>query len=162
VVLLSEKVKVKILEMLPGFEEWLRSENTRDHVEGVVRRVKEFRSLLSEENIERLTEPDLRKIITSLYAFIGWTNKDYVVDRILASKDIDALKSELRRLFYGKDSFSERYDHFTRNVRGLGPAALTEILAFLGISRTPGSSSQPTFFTISLYLNLINKNGADK
>ena len=128
--MLSEKVKVRVREVLPSFEKWLRSEDAREHVEGIIRRVREFRSLLSEENIERLTEPDFRRIITSLYAFIGWTNKDYVVDRVLASKDIDALKSELRRLFYGRGPFSERYDHFTRNVKGLGPAALTEILAF--------------------------------
>ena len=128
--MLSEKVKVRVREVLPNFEKWLRSEDARDHVEGIIRRVREFRGLLSEENIERLTEPDFRRIITSLYAFIGWTNKDYVVDRVLANKDIGTLKSELKRLFYGRGPFSERYDHFTKNVRGLGPAALTEILAF--------------------------------
>jgi hypothetical protein len=127
---LSEGVKTEIHKILPGFEEWLRSEDARNHVEKIVRRVREFRDLLSEENIERLTEPDFRRIITSLYAFIGWTNKDYVVDRVLASKDINSLRSELRRLLYGGGRFSERYDNFTKNVKGLGPAALTEILAF--------------------------------
>jgi hypothetical protein len=127
---LSEKVKSRIAEVLPSFEEWLKSQDARDHVKEVVRRVGEFRSLLSEENIEKLTEPDFRKIIASLYAFAGWTNKDYVADRVLADKGIEAVKSELRRLLHGKGPFSERYDHFTKNVRGLGPAGLTEILAF--------------------------------
>jgi len=85
---LSEKVKSRIAEVLPSFEEWLRSEDARDHVKEVVRRVGEFRSFLSEENIEKLTEPDFRKIIASLYAFTGWTNKDYVADRVLADKGI--------------------------------------------------------------------------
>jgi len=98
---LSEGVKTEIHKILPDFGEWLRSEDARNHVEKIVRRVREFRGLLSEENIERLTEPDFRSIITSLYAFIGWTNKDYVVDRVLASKDINSLRSELRRLLYG-------------------------------------------------------------
>ena len=128
--MLNEKVKVKIHETLPGFEEWLKSEDVREHVEEIVRRFREFRSLLSEDNIGRLTEPDFRKIIASLYAFIGWRNKDYVANRVLADKDVEVIKSELRRLLYGKGPFSERYDHFAKNVRGLGPAVLTEILAF--------------------------------
>jgi len=128
--LLNEKVKLKIRKILPSFEEWLKSENARDHVKQIVRRVREFRNLLSEENIEKLTEPDFRKIIASLYAFAGWRNKDYVADRVLADKGIEVVKSELRGLLHGKGPFSERYDHFTRNVRGLGPAGLTEILAF--------------------------------
>jgi hypothetical protein len=130
VVLLSEKVRMRVYEILPGFEGWLGSENAKNHMEGLVRRVREFRGLLSEENIERLTESDLRKIITSLFASNIWANKDYVVNRILANKDIDALRSELKKLLYGGGSFSERYDNFTKNVKGLGPAALTEILAF--------------------------------
>ena len=127
---MNGKVKLKIHEILPSFEEWLKSEDAREHVKQVVKRVREFRNLLSEENIERLTEPDFRKIIASLYAFAGWTNKDYVADRVLADRGIEVIKSELRRLLYGKGPFSERYDHFTKNVRGLGPAGLTEILAF--------------------------------
>jgi hypothetical protein len=33
-------------------------------------------------------------------------------------------------LLYGKAPFPQRYDHFSRSVRGLGPSGLTEILAF--------------------------------
>jgi hypothetical protein len=121
---------VKIREVLPDFSVWLKSKDARDHIEKVVWKVREFRGLLSEENIGVLTEPDFRKIIAALWAFAGWTNKDYVIDRILKDKDIDVIKSEFRKLLYGKSPFPERYDSFTRNVRGLGPAGLTEILAF--------------------------------
>jgi hypothetical protein len=49
-----------------------------------------------------LTEPDFRKIIASLWAFVGWTNKDYVADRVLTYKDVKELRSELKELLYGK------------------------------------------------------------
>jgi len=38
--LLSEKVKVEIRKILPDFEEWLKSEDARNHMEEIVKRVK--------------------------------------------------------------------------------------------------------------------------
>jgi hypothetical protein len=115
---------------LPRFEEWLKSEDAKVAIKNRSVKLREFRTLLSEENIEGLTEPDFRKIIASLWAFVGWTNKDYVADRVLTYKDIKELRSELKELLYGKAPFPQRYDHFSRSVRGLGPSGLTEILAF--------------------------------
>ena len=57
-----------------------------------------------------MTEPDFRKIIASLWAFVGWTNKDYVADRVLTYKDVKELRSELKELLYGKAPFPQRYD----------------------------------------------------
>ena len=57
-----------------------------------------------------MTEPYFRKIIASLWAFVGWTNKDYVADRVLTYKDIKELRSELKELLYGKAPFPQRYD----------------------------------------------------
>jgi len=128
--LLDDKVRSKIRELLPRFEEWLKSEEARVAIKDRSVKLREFQTLLSEENVESLTEPDFRKIIASLWAFVGWTNKDYVADRVLTYKDIKELRSELKELLYGKAPFPQRYDHFSRNVRGLGPSGLTEILAF--------------------------------
>jgi hypothetical protein len=128
--LLDDKVRSKIRELLSRFEEWLKSEEARVAIKDRSVKLREFQTLLSEENVEGLTEPDFRKIIASLWAFVGWTNKDYVADRVLTYKDIKELRSELKELLYGKAPFPQRYDHFSRSVRGLGPSGLTEILAF--------------------------------
>jgi hypothetical protein len=128
--LLDDKVRSRIRELLRGFEEWLRSEDAKAAIKDRSVKLREFQTLLSEENIDGLTEPDFRKIIASLWAYVGWTNKDYVADRVLTYKDIKELRSELKELLYGKDPFPQRYDHFSRSVRGLGPSGLSEILAF--------------------------------
>jgi len=128
--LLDDKVRARIRELLPHFEEWLKSGDARASLEDRSMRVREFRSLLSGESIESLTEPDFRKIIASLWAFVGWRNKDYVADRVLAYKDIKEVGSELRELLYGEAPFPQRYDRFSKSVKGLGSAGLTEILAF--------------------------------
>ena len=128
--MLDDEVRSKIRELLRDFEKWLKSEEARVAIKDMSVKLREFQTLLSEENVESLTEPDFRKIIASLWAFVGWTNKDYVADRVLTYKDIKELRSELKELLYGKAPFPQRYDHFSRNVRGLGPSGLTEILAF--------------------------------
>lgn len=94
-----------------------------------------FRNLLSEDAVEQLSEPDFRRIIASLWAYAGWTNKDYVADRVLKSIDFNTLRLELKKLFYGHDPLAERYDRFLEIVRGIGPAGITEILAFVDPSQ---------------------------
>ena len=63
--LLDDKVRSKIRELLPRFEEWLKSEEARVAIKDRSVKLREFQTLLSEENVEGLTEPDFRKIIAS-------------------------------------------------------------------------------------------------
>jgi hypothetical protein len=128
--LLDDKVRSKIRELLRGFEEWLKSEDAKAAIKDRSVKLREIRTLLSEENIDGLTESDLRKIIALLWAYNMWTNKFYAANRVLQSKNIDGIRSELRELLYGRAPFPQRYDRFSRSVRGLGPSGLTEMLAF--------------------------------
>jgi hypothetical protein len=128
--LLDDKVRSRIRELLRGFEEWLRSEDAKAAIQDRSVKLREIRTLLSEENINGLTESDLRKIIALLWAFNMWTDKFYAANRVLQSKNIEGIRSELRELLYGRAPFPQRYDRFSRNVRGLGPSGLTEMLAF--------------------------------
>jgi hypothetical protein len=128
--LLDDKVRSKIRELLRGFEEWLKSEDAKAAIKDRSVKFREIRTLLSEENIDGLTESDIRKIIALLWAYNMWTNKFYAANRVLQSKDIEGIRSELRELLYGRAPFPQRYDRFSRSVRGLGPSGLTEMLAF--------------------------------
>jgi hypothetical protein len=130
ILLLDDKVRSKIRELLPRFEEWLKSEKARVAIKDRSVKLREFQTLLSEENIDGLSESDLRKIIALLWAFNMWTNKYYAANRVLQSKNIEELRSELRELLYGRAPFPQRYDRFIRSVKGLGSSGLTEMLAF--------------------------------
>ncbi|MEM3807386.1 MAG: hypothetical protein QW413_02150 [Nitrososphaerota archaeon] len=95
----------------------------------------EFKNLLGRDAIEQLSEPDFRHIISSLWAYAGRTNKDYFANRILKNTDFNTLKSELKNLLYGRDPLAKRYDRFFETVKGIGPAGVTEILAFVDPSQ---------------------------
>ncbi|MBO3833138.1 MAG: hypothetical protein FGF51_07145 [Candidatus Brockarchaeota archaeon] len=75
--------------------------------------------------------PDYRRIIASLWAYAGWTNKDYIADLALKSVGFNTLKAELKNLLYGADPLAKRYDRFFEKLRDIGPAGVTEILAFV-------------------------------
>jgi hypothetical protein len=129
--LLTEQVKNNIKSFLPKFQEWLKSDEAKQFIEERNNKEKETIRLLNEANIGKLTELDFRQIIASLWAYTGFTNKDYVADRILKSTDFNTIKSELKNLLYGDKPLSIRYDEFFEKVKGIGPAGVTEILAFV-------------------------------
>jgi len=132
---LSERVIAKINNFRPDFRKWLETDECKSFLRERDERKNVFRNLLSKDVVEQLSEPDFRRIIASLWAYAGWTNKDYVADRVLKSTDFNTLRSELKKLLYGHDPLAERYDRFFEIVRGIGPAGITEILAFVDPSQ---------------------------
>ena len=96
--MLDEPVKARITSFLTEFEKWLDTDEGKEFFREREEKMREFRGLLNAEAIERLSEPDFRRIIVSLWAYVGWTNKDYVADRVLKSTDFNTLRSELKNL----------------------------------------------------------------
>jgi hypothetical protein len=86
------------------------------------------RVLLSREKIRSLTEFEFGELISKLWASALWGNKDYLVQKIIDANGLDKIASELENLLYGTDSFDKRFDRFLREIKGLGPATITEIL----------------------------------
>lgn len=127
---LSGEVKAKITELLPGFHEWIDTDEAKESIKERENREQQLRTLLDVTKIDKLSELDYRQIISLLWAYGGWTNKDYLADSMLKRTDFSSLKSELRNLLYGNASLKARYDGFFERVKGIGPAGITEILAF--------------------------------
>ncbi|MBO3842694.1 MAG: hypothetical protein FGF48_09825 [Candidatus Brockarchaeota archaeon] len=127
---LDDNVKARITGFLPGFRKWLETDEGKEFLKEREDKEREFKTLLNAAAIEQLSEPDFRRIIVSLWAYVGWTNKDYVADRILKSTDFNTLRSELKNLLYGAAPLASRYDRFFEKVKFIGPAGVTEILAF--------------------------------
>ena len=58
----------------------------------------------------------LRQLIHILWAFNGWTNKDWLLQEMLRS-GLATIKDAFRRLLYGTDPIAKRFDHVRKNVR---------------------------------------------
>jgi len=85
--------------------------------------------LLSKDKIKNLTESDFSRIIKSLWAFNGWTNKDWVVNNIVKSNGMEKIRKYLFDLFYSSESLASRFDNC--KIKHMGPSSITEIMAFV-------------------------------
>jgi len=85
--------------------------------------------LITEEKVENFEEGDVRELIRNLWAFRGWTNKDYLVDQVLED-GIENVRTQFRQAFYETEDVAEKFDVLNENVNMLGPASITELLTF--------------------------------
>jgi len=93
------------------------------------KRIQFFQSILGKDHIDDLTEPEFSEIISVLWASQLFSNKSYVVGRILKPIDFRSLRKEVGSLLWGEKPIRERYDNFREKVSGMGPASITEISA---------------------------------
>lgn len=89
-----------------------------------------FPDLVSQDKIKDFEEGDVRELVRNLWAFRGWTNKDYIVDQILED-GIENVRSQLQKALYETDDVTEKFDTLNDNVNMLGPASITELLTFV-------------------------------
>lgn len=115
-----EKYKVRLKAELSG--PWKKERKER---------IVLFRRLLGKGKIDTLTEKDVAEIIKSLWASRLWTNKDYLVSKVLNSNGLPRLKGEFKELLYGSEPIETRFDNFLSRIKGLGPSSVTEILVFV-------------------------------
>lgn len=90
----------------------------------------EVPELLAEDKVEQFEEGDIREIVRNLWAFEGWSNKDYIVNQILED-GIDHVRDVLHQALYETKDVGEKFDLMNEKVNMLGPASITEILTFM-------------------------------
>ncbi|MEM4407101.1 MAG: hypothetical protein QXS68_08685, partial [Candidatus Methanomethylicaceae archaeon] len=133
---LHEQVRAKVNGFLPGFRRWLKSDEAQTLSSEREVREGEFRKLLDEKTIDQLSEPELRRIIGSLWAYRWWYNRESAAEQLIKDPGLDNFRSELKKLVYGNAPLGTRYDRFFERVgKGIGPAGVTEILAFVNPSQ---------------------------
>ena len=59
---------------------------------------------------------------------IIWGNKHYVVDKIIEDNGLDKFKDYLAKLVWGSEDIENRWDDFRKEIKGMGPAMISEIL----------------------------------
>ena len=80
------------------------------------------------EKIRGVSADDFYEYVSKLWALLGWGNKKYVVDKLLADNEFGKLKTELAELVWGDLPIEQRWDRCRSLIKGMGPAMMSEIL----------------------------------
>jgi len=109
----------------PGFQRFLADEGKK----WISERNKKDEFISAKFTIEALAELDegtLRQLIQMLWAFVSWTNKDYLVEEMMKS-GLDNIRKSLDYLLYSDYLLEKRFDR-AKQIRMLGAAGISEIL----------------------------------
>lgn len=127
---LTDEQKATIREYITGFKEFLKTAKAQEWDENSKKKTALHQKLLRPEHVERLTEDDFGTIVKSLWASLIWGNKEYLINKILEDNGIAKIRQELALLLFGSQPLEERFDRFKKQIKGLGPSSITEILVF--------------------------------
>jgi len=122
--------KQTIKEYIEEFKVFMKTEKGLEWEQDRRSKLDLIKTILSKENVLHLTENQFGRIIKALWANEMWTNKDYLVGKLLKDNSLQKLREEFNELIYGKDTLEARFDTFRKRIKGLGPSSLTEILLF--------------------------------
>lgn len=84
---------------------------------------------LTEDMISTLSEEGFYNLMAPLWSMGMWGNKHYKIDQAIENNGMPLIRQELKNLLYGKDPIEKRWDSFRDKIKGIGPAAMSEILA---------------------------------
>jgi hypothetical protein len=87
-----------------------------------------FYQSFTKDKILSMNQEDIYQYISKLWAMLIWGNKHYVVDKLINDNVFDHLKKEIVNLVWGEDSIENRWDRFRKQIKGMGPAMMSEIL----------------------------------
>ncbi len=86
-----------------------------------------FARYFSKDQVDKLDEGTLRELIHILWAFNGWTNKDWLHEQMLKS-GLPSIRLAFKNLLYGSEPIAKRFDEVRKNVLMMGAASISEIL----------------------------------
>ncbi|WGI17951.1 hypothetical protein [Methanonatronarchaeum sp. AMET-Sl] len=117
-------------DLVELFEEFKEAESLElvDDVEERNSRKNWVREKFSEESIMDFGEGDIREIVRKLWAFQMWTNKDYIVDKIM-EKDIEDIRTSFLNAFHKHGDLQEKYTALT-NIPMMGTGVVSELLTY--------------------------------
>ena len=92
---------------------------------------KAYYQSFTKDKLLAMTEDDFFEYISKLWSMIMWGNKKYVADQLIDDNGFDTLKKQLADLLYGTAPIEKRWDGFLKSVKGIGPATVSELLAYI-------------------------------
>ncbi|MDD1748780.1 MAG: hypothetical protein LUO89_02790 [Methanothrix sp.] len=106
--------------------------NPEKHTADLSERIEriEYYQAYNEERITNMSEEDFYQYMARLWAMLIWGNKKYAIDKIVNDNGFEKIKLELSALVWGKSPIESRWDRFKKNVKGFGPAMMSELLCY--------------------------------
>ncbi len=126
----------KFKEVIPKFESFLRSDGQKWQKERIDKDEFLKTYFFDKEALVSLEEGTLRELIQKLWAFAGWTNKDYLLDEMLKS-GLDKIKQDFYILLFSNKPIAERFDQVKKNIRMMGATGISEILSHYNKNEYP-------------------------
>ncbi len=83
----------------------------------------------TKQKILNLDTDGIYEFLAPLWALKMWGNRHTKIDALIADNGLDKLKKLFSELLYGKDKLEKRWDSFRKNVHGVGPAIMSELLS---------------------------------
>lgn len=83
------------------------------------------------EKIINMDEDEFYEYISKLWAMIIWGNKHYIIDKYISDNGFEHLKKSIANLLYGSEPIEQRWDDFKDNIKGFGPAMMSELLCYV-------------------------------
>ena len=80
------------------------------------------------EKIHQMSPNDLFEYLSKLWAMRIWGNKQYVVTKVISDHGIAKVTDALAKLVWSDQTVAKRWDEFRENIKGIGPAMISEIL----------------------------------
>ena len=89
-----------------------------------------FYQSFTREKILSMREDDFYEYISRLWAMLIWGNKKYVVDKLIEDNGFETIKRFLADLLFGSKPVHNRWDSFLKEIKGMGPATVSELLCY--------------------------------
>ncbi len=109
-------------------KEWQQERNQKDAF---------FEEYFTKYAMDSLDEGVLRELIHILWAFNGWTNKDWLHEQMMLKSGLPTIRSTFKKLLYGAEPLAERFDDMRNNIFMMGAACISEILTHFNHKKYP-------------------------
>lgn len=80
------------------------------------------------ERLQQMSEEEFVQYLSELWAMRIWGNKQYFADKVISDNGLPNLRQRLSDLVWSKVPLDGRWDSFHKEIRGIGPAMMSEIL----------------------------------
>lgn len=128
---ITAQQKQCIEQFIPTFKNYLGTSDREDDLLVRKERIEKFGRLLSPSALTEMTELEFGQVVSSLWSSLMWSDKGYLVDKLLSDNGLPKFKESLNNLLWSDLPIETRYNNFRKNIKGFGSGFITEILAFV-------------------------------
>lgn len=118
--------ELKLHKALDAFREYSKKAVAKNDASDRSERKRYFYNLFSKD----FDEFTFSEIIKRLWASQIWSNKEYLVTKIIKDNGIEKLKAEFSKVISEKTTPGERYERFLGRIKGMGPSMVTELICY--------------------------------